>query len=201
MLLFRRSSIALSFYFLFSCVVLASVSGSTRRSANVIVDSVGGHHVAVRKVVPEGSQVSLQCRVPVNSQLSRMMDSLIEPSLISNPVIWLRFDMKDPSNQEVISHGDTLLIDTNPRLRLAFQEDTRTSTLIIDRAQVQDGGIFQCQVFVRDEVVPSSPIEVVIIEARSGSTSAGTPSSSRQTAHYYSCLMTILLFMTLQVIR
>lgn len=37
----------------------------------------------------------------------------------------------DPSNQEVISHGDTLLIDTNPRLRLAFQEDTRTSTLIV----------------------------------------------------------------------
>ena len=99
-------------------------------------------------------------------------------------------------------------------------------TTQIDRAQVQDGGIFQCQVFVRDEVVPSSPIEVVsyyyiiymhktninwmklstfshfqvIIEARSGSTSAGTP-SSRQTAHYYSCLMTILLFMTLQVIR
>ena len=139
---------------------MLAVSGSTRRSANVIVDSVGGHHVAVRKVVPEGSQVSLQCRVPVNSQLSRMMDSLIEPSLISNPVIWLRFDMKgtvinvlglvyfyqfnnsindlflknaaaDPSNQEVISHGDTLLIDTNPRLRLAFQEDTRTSTLIV----------------------------------------------------------------------
>lgn len=131
-------------------VVLAK-SGSTRRSASVVVDSVGGHHVAVRKVVPEGSQVSLQCRVPVNSQLSRMMD-LIEPSLVSNPVIWLRFDMKgiihlcyysilkfylidfdyiDPSNQEVISHGDTLLIDTNPRLRLTFQEDTRTSTLIV----------------------------------------------------------------------
>jgi hypothetical protein len=73
-------------------VVLAK-SGSTRRSASVVVDSVGGHHVAVRKVVPEGSQVSLQCRVPVNSQLSRMMD-LIEPSLVSNPVIWLRFDMK-----------------------------------------------------------------------------------------------------------
>ena len=34
-------------------------------------------------------------------------------------------------------------------------------TTQIDRAQVQDGGIFQCQVFVRDEVVPSSPIEVV----------------------------------------
>lgn len=85
-------------HFLFFSVdyyaVVLAVSGSTRRSANVIVDSVGGHHVAVRKVVPEGSQVSLQCRVPVNSQLSRMMDSLIEPSLISNPVIWLRFDMK-----------------------------------------------------------------------------------------------------------
>jgi hypothetical protein len=84
-------------HFLFSAdyyAVVLAVSGSTRRSANVIVDSVGGHHVAVRKVVPEGSQVSLQCRVPVNSQLSRMMDSLIEPSLISNPVIWLRFDMK-----------------------------------------------------------------------------------------------------------
>ncbi|XP_046453854.1 uncharacterized protein LOC124201713 [Daphnia pulex] len=202
------SSIVTSFYFLLCCccccVVLAK-SGSTRRSASVVVDSVGGHHVAVRKVVPEGSQVSLQCRVPVNSQLSRMMD-LIEPSLVSNPVIWLRFDMKDPSNQEVISHGDTLLIDTNPRLRLTFQEDTRTSTLIIDKAQVQDGGIFQCQVFVRDEVVPSSPIEVVIIEARSGSTTtSGTPSSHQKAsslitaAHYYSCL--ILLFMTLQVIR
>lgn len=36
-------------------------------------------------------------------------------------------------------------------------------TTQIDRAQVQDGGIFQCQVFVRDEVVPSSPIEVVLL--------------------------------------
>ena len=88
-----RQMIHFLFFDLYYAVVLA-VSGSTRRSANVIVDSVGGHHVAVRKVVPEGSQVSLQCRVPVNSQLSRMMDSLIEPSLISNPVIWLRFDMK-----------------------------------------------------------------------------------------------------------
>ncbi|XP_057378078.1 uncharacterized protein LOC130700085 [Daphnia carinata] len=180
-------------YFLICCVL----GKSTSYGASVVVDSVGGHHVAVRKVVPEGSQVSLQCRVPVNSQLSRMMD-LIEPSPLSNPVVWLRFDMKDPSNQEVISHGDTLLIDTNPRLRLAFQEDTRTSTLIIDRAEVQDGGIFQCQVFVRDEVVPSSPIEVVIIEARS--TTSGTPSQQTITsAHYYSCLL--LLFMTLQVMR
>lgn len=113
-------------YFLICCVL----GKSTSYGASVVVDSVGGHHVAVRKVVPEGSQVSLQCRVPVNSQLSRMMD-LIEPSPVSNPVVWLRFDMKDPSNQEVISHGDTLLIDTNPRLRLAFQEDTRTSTLIV----------------------------------------------------------------------
>lgn len=79
--------------FVVDCAVVLAKSGNTRRSANVIVDSVGGHHVAVRKVVPEGSQVSLQCRVPVNSQLSRMMD-LIEPSLVSNPVIWLRFDMK-----------------------------------------------------------------------------------------------------------
>lgn len=40
----------------------------------------------------------------------------------------------DPSYQEVISHGDTLLIDTNPRLRLAYDEDTRTSTLTVSPA-------------------------------------------------------------------
>lgn len=41
------------------------------------------------------------------------------------------FDPVDPSNQEIISHGETLLIDTNPRLRLAYEEDTRTSTLTV----------------------------------------------------------------------
>ena len=71
-------------------------------------------------------------------------------------VIWLRFDMKgkykttpffndegscliillllDPSNQEVISHGDTLLTaDANPRMRVSFEEETATSVLIVSQ--------------------------------------------------------------------
>ena len=105
---------------------------------------------------------------------------------VGSVVCWFRElinipELLDPSSQEVISHGDTLLIDTNPRMRLAFEEETRTSTLTvdeisiyirvsivynfvclqIDRAQVGDGGIFQCQVNIKDDVVPSSPIEVV----------------------------------------
>lgn len=67
------------------------VGQSVEANTVSILETTGGHHSVVRKFVPEGSQVSLQCRVPANSQLSRMMDQ-VEPSLIP-AVIWLRVDM------------------------------------------------------------------------------------------------------------
>ena len=60
---------------------------------------------------------------------------------VGSVVCWFRElinipELLDPSSQEVISHGDTLLIDTNPRMRLAFEEETRTSTLTVDEISI-----------------------------------------------------------------
>lgn len=41
-------------------------------------------------------------------------------------------DCADPTSQEVISHGDTLLTaDANPRMRVSYEEETATSVLIV----------------------------------------------------------------------
>lgn len=52
-----------------------------------VATALSGHHL--RKVAVEGSQVRLQCRLPMKSRRMMLMD---EPVTI--PVVWLRFDMK-----------------------------------------------------------------------------------------------------------
>lgn len=123
----------------------------------------GSYH---RQVVLEGSQVSLQCRIPAHTIARLVMDR--SDSSPGPTVMWLRtdrkgelfrislatwyprssavfhylvhlspstlrlnFSFKDPSSQEVISHGDTLLVESNPRLRISYQEETGVYMLIV----------------------------------------------------------------------
>jgi len=129
-------------FFLISCVVASygnDVNGLVRR-------------------VVEGTRVTIMCRMPIDDQLSQATDPSAVPSM---PVIWLKFDIKDPSNRMVISHGDMLLID-DPRLSVTFEENTGKSVLTIDQVQNQDGGSYQCQMPSEPENVSSPPIEVIV---------------------------------------
>ena len=108
------------------------------------------------KRVTEGSQVTLQCRIPAGRVLRVMDTSDTSSTSLMNvmPIIWVRFDMEgnisfpvqqnskileisdlkcsDPNNHELISHGNTLFID-NPRLSVDFDEETGKSVLTVKR--------------------------------------------------------------------
>lgn len=114
---------------------------------------VGG---LVKHVVQE-SQVTLHCHIPVGGRSGR--HSIVMAT--NTPVIWLRFDMQDPNNHELISHGDQLLID-DTRMSVHYNATTNHSILTINRVQGQDSGSYQCQVPMETDVISSTPIELVI---------------------------------------
>lgn len=52
-----------------------------------------------------------------------------------------------------------MYLDTSLSIKNRFCKP-KNGIIQIERAQIQDGGVFQCQIVVEDEVVPSPPIEV-----------------------------------------
>lgn len=77
------------------------------------------------------------------------------------PVIWMRLDGLDHTNDLTLSTGTSLII-RDPRFNIDLDKSTSTYTLKIEDIQETDGAIYQCQVQValNDKVTAEVPLIV-----------------------------------------
>lgn len=108
-----------------------------------------------------GIGTEIMCRVSTDEEIALGTDSLITEI----PVIWLKYDLKDPSNHVIISHGNTVMVD-DPRVSVTNGFDWRKTMLVYDRFEESDEGRYQCQLPIDVPGVPIFPITEILVHRK-----------------------------------
>lgn len=115
--------------------------------------------------VRKGDTVMLECQVGGHGD---------------EPAIWLKLDPHQPNGDEIISHGELVIME-NPRLSVAHKPATNSFVLAIRGVSESDAGRYQCRVPVSSqgaELRAAPPITISLKDSESKpSSSASLPLS------------------------
>merc|ERR1712106_760367 len=77
------------------------------------------------------------------------------------PVIWMKLDSVDRSNDLTITTGTTLILK-DPRFHIKHVKETSTYTLRIRDVQETDGSIYQCQVLIALTDIVKAAVPLIV---------------------------------------
>ncbi|KAK2704621.1 hypothetical protein QYM36_016871 [Artemia franciscana] len=134
--------------------------------------------VSVQRVTA-GETLRLECQIRGSMEDSEEEEKAEENIGSNFPLIWIKYDIEDPENHLLISHGETLLVEDS-RYSLKVIRDEGIAVLNIEEALMSDSGMYQCQMPIDGGTGPTSPIEVIIEEKSKNSFyKSGSPISFR----------------------